>query len=118
MRQIEKILYLRTIDSFWMDHIDQMDYVRSSIGLQGYGQRDPLVMYKKEAFNMFQDLLANINRTVVSSIFKLKSLEEKQKEEEKNLIYKGAEESGQFNSLQTNQNQSAQEAKKLFPSRL
>ncbi len=113
MRKIEKILYLRTIDSFWMDHIDQMDYVRSSIGLQGYGQRDPLVMYKKEAFNMFQDLLANISRTVASSIFKLKFLEEQQQEKEE-YIYKGAEKSTQFESLNIDQeNQISQKVKSI-----
>ncbi len=71
MRVIEKGLYLRTIDSFWMDHLEQMDFVREGIGLQGYGQRDPLVMYKKETFGMFQTLLSTINHTIIKAIFRM-----------------------------------------------
>ncbi len=71
MRIIEKSLCLRTIDSFWMDHLEQMDFTREGIGLQGYGQRDPLVMYKKEAFSMFQSLLATINQNIIKAIFRI-----------------------------------------------
>lgn len=71
MRVIEKGLCLRTIDSFWMDHLEQMEFTREGIGLQGYGQRDPLVMYKKEAFGMFQSLLATINHTIIKAIFRM-----------------------------------------------
>lgn len=71
MRLIEKSLCLRTIDSFWMDHLEQMDFTREGIGLQGYGQRDPLVMYKKEAFVMFQALLTTINQTIIKAVFRV-----------------------------------------------
>ncbi len=74
MRGIEKVLYLRTIDSFWMDHLEQMDFTREGIGLQGYGQRDPLVMYKKEAFRMFQSLLTTINQTVIKAVLRVKTM--------------------------------------------
>ena len=57
MRQIEKAIYLRSIDTFWMNHLDDMDYLREGIGLRGYGQRDPLVEYKKEGYLLFQNLL-------------------------------------------------------------
>ncbi len=75
-RQAEKNIYLQTVDSFWMEHLDQMDYLRGSIGFQGYGQRDPLIMYKKEAYNMFQNLLDSINKNVVKAIFKVKVVEQ------------------------------------------
>jgi preprotein translocase subunit SecA len=75
-RHAEKNIYLQTIDSFWMEHLDQMDYLRGSIGFQGYGQRDPLIMYKKEAYNMFQNLLDSINKNVVKAIFKVKVVEQ------------------------------------------
>lgn len=71
MRQIEKGIYLRTIDSYWMDHLEQIDHVREGIGLRGYGQRDPLVEYKKESYILFQNLLATISHTVATGLFKV-----------------------------------------------
>jgi len=70
MREIVRSLYLRNIDSFWIDHLEHMNRVREGIGFQGYAQQDPLVVYKKEAYGIFQNLLSNINRAVVSAIFK------------------------------------------------
>jgi preprotein translocase subunit SecA len=72
MRGIEKNIYLKTMDSFWMDHLDNIDYLRDSIGLQGYGQRDPLIEYKKEAFNLFQNLLANISHMTLTTLFRVR----------------------------------------------
>ncbi|MDP3970278.1 MAG: preprotein translocase subunit SecA [bacterium] len=69
--KIEKSFYLRAIDTLWTEHLDQMTYLREGIGLQGYGQRDPLVEYKKEAFGLFTTLIANIQKQVVYSIFKM-----------------------------------------------
>ncbi len=70
-RQIEKMVLLRSIDILWMDHLDSMDGLKDGIGLQGYGQRDPLVEYKKESYRMFQSLLGSIEENVVHSIFKI-----------------------------------------------
>jgi preprotein translocase subunit SecA len=61
LHQIEVFVTLRTIDKLWMEHIDNMQNLREGIGLRGYGQRDPLVEYKQEAFTMFERLLANID---------------------------------------------------------
>lgn len=69
--QIEKNFYLRAIDMLWMEHLDQMDYLREGIGLRGYGQRDPLVEYKKEAYSMFTELMGNIQKQVVYNIYKM-----------------------------------------------
>ncbi|MFH1366738.1 MAG: preprotein translocase subunit SecA [Patescibacteria group bacterium] len=71
MHQIERGIILRTIDSLWIEHLDQMNYLRTGIGLRGYGQQDPLVEYKKEAFQMFTQLMNNINAQIVYSIFKI-----------------------------------------------
>lgn len=68
---IEKSVLLRSIDSLWMDHLDAMDYMRRGIGLRGYGQRDPLVEYKKEAYRLFHELNSLIQKQVVYSIFKI-----------------------------------------------
>jgi len=71
MRQIEKWVYLSVIDSLWMDHLDAVDDLREGIGLRGYGQRDPLVEYKAEAFSMFEKLVSQIDYQVIHRIFKV-----------------------------------------------
>jgi preprotein translocase subunit SecA len=67
---IEKNILLRSIDSLWVDHLDSMDFMRRGIGLRGYGQRDPLVEYKKEAFRMFSELNNLIQKDAVYGIYK------------------------------------------------
>ena len=71
VRSMEKALLLRAIDTLWVEHLESVAHVRQGIGLQGYGQRDPLVEYKKETFFLFNDMLANIQKEVVYSFFKL-----------------------------------------------
>lgn len=71
MRRLEKSVYLRSIDMLWIEHLEAMDYLRHGIGLRGYGQRDPLVEYKKEAYRMFNTLMNGIQNQVVYSIYKL-----------------------------------------------
>ena len=71
MKQIEKSVLLRSIDNLWVEHLVAIDYLRTGIGLRGYGQRDPLVEYKKETYHMFNSLLAGIQKEVVYSIFKV-----------------------------------------------
>jgi preprotein translocase subunit SecA len=70
MRAIEKSILLRTIDQHWMNHLDAIEHLRQGIGLRGYGQQDPLIEYKKEAFDMFSQLVANIRNTVLHTIFR------------------------------------------------
>jgi len=67
---IEKGILIRSIDEMWVEHLETIDYLRRGIGLRGYGQRDPLVEYKKEAYRLFQELQGLINRQVVYSIYK------------------------------------------------
>jgi preprotein translocase subunit SecA len=68
--EIEKGILIRSIDNLWIEHLETIDYLRRGIGLRGYGQRDPLIEYKKEAYHMYQDLLGLIQRQVVYSIYK------------------------------------------------
>ncbi len=70
-KQIMGFINLNAIDTLWMEHLDTMDHLRDSVRLRGYGQRDPLVEYKKEGFTLFQRLLAEINKQVVYSILKV-----------------------------------------------
>ncbi len=71
MRQVEKAISLRVIDNVWIEHLETMQYLRTGIGLRGYGQRDPLVEYKREAIRMFKEMLAEIDRQVTYSIYKI-----------------------------------------------
>lgn len=71
LRQIEQWVSLQVIDNLWMDHLDAIDDLREGIGLRGYGQRDPLVEYKNEAFAMFERLVSSIDSEIVHRIFKV-----------------------------------------------
>ncbi len=71
MLEIEKGILLRAIDTLWVEHLVAIDYLRAGIGLRGYGQRDPLVEYKKEMFRLFSELSALIQKEVVYSIYKV-----------------------------------------------
>jgi preprotein translocase subunit SecA len=71
MRILEHALYLRTIDMLWVNHLDAMDHLREGIGLRGYGQKDPLIEYKNESYNMFQTLLGAIQAEIVNTFFKV-----------------------------------------------
>jgi preprotein translocase subunit SecA len=70
MRRVEIGVYLATIDTLWVDHLDSMEALRESVRLRGYGQRDPLVEYKKDGFAMFEKLLDSIQNGIVYRIFK------------------------------------------------
>ncbi len=69
--EMEKQILLRSMDMLWIDHLVAVDYLRTGIGLRGYGQRDPLVEYKKETYTMFNELLSAMQHEVVYSIFKV-----------------------------------------------
>lgn len=71
MRELEKIVMLKVVDSKWMEHLDNMDIMREGIGLRAYGQRDPLVEYKIEAFDMFQGMIKRIQHEVVRFMFRV-----------------------------------------------
>ncbi|KJH72604.1 preprotein translocase subunit SecA [Aliterella atlantica] len=69
MRQAERFFILQQIDTLWREHLQQMDALRESVGLRGYGQKDPLVEYKSEGYELFLDMMTNIYRNVVYSLF-------------------------------------------------
>jgi preprotein translocase subunit SecA len=71
MRQIEKYAYLGSIDHLWIDHIDRIDGLREAIGLRAYGQRDPLVEFKAEAYGMFEGLIDKIDEELSHRLFRI-----------------------------------------------
>ena len=70
MRKIERVAGLRVIDTLWIEHLENMDSLKDSVRLRAYGQRDPLVEYKKEALIMFKELLENYEKTLIESIMR------------------------------------------------
>ena len=68
---IQKSLYLRSLDTLWMNHLDEIDYLRQGIGLRGYGQRDPLIEYKREAYDLFLGLMDTVRKTYLMTILKI-----------------------------------------------
>ncbi|MEA2515131.1 MAG: preprotein translocase subunit SecA [Thermomicrobiales bacterium] len=71
MRQVERHIMLAVIDRLWVEHLTAMDDLREGVGLQAYGQRDPLIVYKTEGYKMFQRLLGNIQHDVVHTMFRV-----------------------------------------------
>ena len=72
IRELERVVLLKVIDRKWMDHIDDMEQLRQGIGLQAYGQRDPLVEYKMSGYNMFDEMTQNIKEETVRLLFHIK----------------------------------------------
>ncbi|MDP8212273.1 MAG: preprotein translocase subunit SecA [Candidatus Zapsychrus exili] len=79
LRQIERMLLLNTIDSKWKDHLYAMDQLREGVGLRSFAQRDPLIEYKREGFQMFEVMYISINEEVGQMIFKIQSAKERQR---------------------------------------
>jgi len=70
LKEVERYTILSAIDKLWQEHLYEMDSLRYSIGLRGYGQRDPLIEYKAEAFQIFEDLMVNIKTEICHNIFR------------------------------------------------
>ena len=81
MRTYERIIMLNIIDAQWKDHLLALDHLKQGIGLVGYGQKDPLVEYKKESFDMFQAMLDRIDTTTIRSLFNLQVVAEESPDE-------------------------------------
>ncbi|MCD8133868.1 MAG: preprotein translocase subunit SecA [Clostridiales bacterium] len=81
IRELERVILLKSIDRKWMDHIDDMEILREGIGLQAYGQRDPLVEYKMAGFDMFDDMIANMQEETVRLLFHVKVEQKVEREE-------------------------------------
>jgi len=70
LKAIERLIVLNALDRLWQEHLYNMDQLRTGIGLRGYGQRDPLVEYKAEAFDMFEEMMSNVKNEIANNVFR------------------------------------------------
>jgi preprotein translocase subunit SecA len=94
MRDLENYILLQTVDTFWKDHLLNMDYLKEGIGLRGYGQQDPLVAYKREGHEMFQQMIGHIKDEAVRMLYHIQvereeQVQEMRKEQEDQPMYFG-----------------------------
>ena len=80
MREAERFFILQQIDNLWREHLQSMDSLRESVGLRGYGQKDPLIEYKNEGYDMFLEMMTNMRRNVIYSMFMFQPKIEKEDE--------------------------------------
>jgi preprotein translocase subunit SecA len=93
-RQLERIVMLQTVDNLWKDHLLSMDHLKEGIGLRGYAQQNPLLVYKKEGYEMFQNLMARIEEETLGILFRVQigepeKLETLQKPREQKMMFSG-----------------------------
>ncbi len=86
MREIERVVTLKIVDEKWMDHLDAMDQLREGIGLRAYGQKDPLIEYKFEGYEMFQNMIASIQEDVVRYIFRVNLVAQDVQPKQRNMV--------------------------------
>jgi preprotein translocase subunit SecA len=97
-RNLERIVMLQTVDTLWKDHLLSMDHLKEGIGLRGYAQQNPLIIYKKEGFEMFQDMISRVKEEVVGLLFRIRieqpeRIEAFRQPQEQNLVFSGGDES-------------------------
>ena len=90
-RQLERIVMLQTVDTLWKDHLLSMDHLKEGIGLRGYAQQNPLIVYKKEGFEMFQDMISRIKEETLAVLFRIQIsepevIEDLRKPKEQNFV--------------------------------
>jgi len=92
MRRIERFVMLQTVDNLWKDHLLSMDHLKEGIGLRGYAQENPLIVYKREGFEMFQGMISRVKEETLNILFRIQimtpeKLDEMNKPEDKNLVF-------------------------------
>ncbi len=90
-RHLECVIMLQTVDNLWKDHLLSMDHLKEGIGLRGYAQQNPLMVYKKEGFEMFQDMISRVKEEIVNIMFRIQisepqKIEEIRKPKEQKLV--------------------------------
>jgi len=96
-RHLERVIMLQTVDNLWKDHLLSMDHLKEGIGLRGYAQQNPLMVYKKEGFELFQDMISRVKEEIVNIMFRIQisepeKIEEIRKPKEQKLLFSGGDE--------------------------
>ncbi|MBF0397116.1 MAG: preprotein translocase subunit SecA [Desulfobacterales bacterium] len=102
-RGLERFLMLQIVDEYWKDHLLNMDHLKEGIGLRGYAQQNPLIVYKKEGFEMFQEMISQIKRKTIGMLLRIEMAKDDDPEKiiderklnEQNFVYSGASEGEQ-----------------------
>ncbi len=95
MRELEKVIMLRVVDNKWMEHLDHMDMLRQGINLRAYGQRNPLVEYKIEGFNMFEEMIHQIQTDIAKLMYRVSVVTEERRQVEDRLATAQASHGGE-----------------------
>jgi len=95
-RYLERMIMLQTVDNLWKDHLLSMDHLKEGIGLRGYAQQNPLIVYKKEGFEMFNDMISRIVEETLAILFRIQiaepeNIDHLREPEEKNLVFSGGD---------------------------
>ncbi|WOE68884.1 preprotein translocase subunit SecA [Hydrogenimonas thermophila] len=116
--EIERILYLQVLDNAWREHLYQMDILKTGIGLRGYNQKDPLVEYKKESYNLFTELVESIKRETLKTLYLVRFKNEEEIEKEQAAIEKMREQmESELENFSTNKEPEQAPIKKKKPAR-
>nr|WP_107686476.1 preprotein translocase subunit SecA [Campylobacter concisus] len=102
-KEIEKILYLQVLDNAWREHLYQMDILKTGIGLRGYNQKDPLVEYKKESYNLFMELVSRLKSESVKTLQVLRFKSREEQEEQAKMMLEASQNAENENLSYNNQ---------------
>jgi len=96
-RNLERIIMLQTVDNLWKDHLLSMDHLKEGIGLRGYGQQNPLIVYKKEGFELFQEMISRVKEETLGILFRIQISEPERiadlgRPKEQDLTFSGGDE--------------------------
>ena len=82
MRYLERVIFLQMVDTYWKEHLLNMDHLKEGIGLRGYGQKNPLNEYKREGFEMFANMIETVKQKTLSTLFRIKISSEEEVDKE------------------------------------
>ena len=107
-RGLERIVMLQTVDNLWKDHLLSMDHLKEGIGLRGYAQQDPLIVYKKEGFDLFQDMISRVKEETLGILFRIqisepKRIDDLRQPKEQKMFFSGGDEPQKKKPVKRNQ---------------
>ena len=107
-RGLERIVMLQTVDNLWKDHLLSMDHLKEGIGLRGYAQQDPLIVYKKEGFDLFQDMISRVKEETLGILFRIqisepKRIDDLRQSKEQKMFFSGGDEPQKKKPVKRNQ---------------